>query len=622
MNRRKYGFLKTSIDAHTLGINSAMSLLSECGEIVCKINSELEECVSHYIKGESQPKIINWIVKEKITHLGISYRLDPKDAINLVDSLMSDLNVYSLFGEANSQVEYICFAGLPKACQIIEEKWKSKIVVFSGGEDPLQTLSKMRIKNECIPNYFFESSKYDMYLNEFARLIIDSKKYNEISGFDNVCNYAEFGTDKDSIEKRLENRLDKTIPLIRAHVGPYDSGISREASIEVFLDWINELKNKKLLDILSIGSSQLTQEKFGENWENFSNGGGVPIQNEAEYVRVWDESRPLLVRTYSGTKNVEILARVHEKNLNICWHAFSFWWFNKLDQRGPNDLMTNLKQHFSAVKYAAKTNKPIEANVSHHFSFRGGDDLTYILSAYFSAKLAKLTGVRTFILQNMLNTPRLTFGIQDLVKSRVLLKIIKSLEDSEFKVIFQPRAGLDYFKPDINTAKIQLAAITALMDDIVPTDNESPDIIHVVSYSEAVDLATPDIINESIKITKYSLQEYRKYKKKNCFFTDKTKIEVDNLVCNLFNSVRKHIDVIENEVKDIYTEEGFYKIFLCGFLRAPQVWTDFPEFMSLKDWDTRVVNGRVCVVDEFGIEMCDDDIIKKAIENMNRIVSI
>ena len=51
-----------------------------------------------------------------------------------------------------------------------------------------------------------------------------------------------------------------------------------------------------------------------------------------------------------------------------------------------------------------------------------------------------------------------------------------------------------------------------MMDDIDPKNIYSPEIIHVVSYSEALYLATPDIINESIKITRYALKEYRTQK--------------------------------------------------------------------------------------------------------------
>ena len=42
----------------------------------------------------------------------------------------------------------------------------------------------------------------------------------------------------------------------------------------------------------------------------------------------------------------------------------------------------------------------------------------------------------------MLNTPRSTWGVQDLAKSRTVLKLVKELENDQFKVIFQTRAGL------------------------------------------------------------------------------------------------------------------------------------------------------------------------------------
>ena len=53
----------------------------------------------------------------------------------------------------------------------------------------------------------------------------------------------------------------------------------------------------------------------------------------------------------------------------------------------------------------------------------------------------------------MLNTPRFTWGIQDLAKSRAMLKLVKELEDSHFRVVLQPRAGLDYFSADLDKAK-------------------------------------------------------------------------------------------------------------------------------------------------------------------------
>lgn len=54
---------------------------------------------------------------------------------------------------------------------------------------------------------------------------------------------------------------------------------------------------------------------------------------------------------------------------------------NRLDGRGPLTLEESLQQTFDAMEYIASTKKALEADVSHHFAFRGCDDLTYIVSA-------------------------------------------------------------------------------------------------------------------------------------------------------------------------------------------------------------------------------------------------
>ncbi len=58
---------------------------------------------------------------------------------------------------------------------------------------------------------------------------------------------------------------------MRAHVGPYSSSVSREESVKQFISWAKYLADTGYLDILSIGTSQLTQSNFGEDW-----GGGRP----------------------------------------------------------------------------------------------------------------------------------------------------------------------------------------------------------------------------------------------------------------------------------------------------------------------------------------------------------
>ncbi len=228
-------------------------------------------------------------------------------------------------------------------------------------------------------------------------------------------------------------------------------------------------------------------------------------------------------------------------------------------------------------------------------------------------------GIKVLILQNMLNTPRLTWGIQDLAKSRAMLKLVKELEDANFRVILQPRAGLDYFKPDLDEAKMQLADITALMDDIEPYDEISPAIIHVVSYSEASHLATPDIINESIKITRYSLQKYREMRSNGVIEDMGRNSNVQMRMDELLESAKTIISGIEEHIDNPYSAEGFYKIFSAGFLPVPYLWGEVDEFKYAKAWKTKMVKGSVKIVNENGDPIKPSEVVEYASKNIREV---
>ena len=611
-----FAFIKPALDAHTMGLNTAAELLRDCGYTVIIADDSISNAISEYRSEASRKKVVDWIIANKVTNVGISYRLDKDDALNMVGYLLEALKTSNLLSYQGGPIRNIFFAGLPVSCEAIGKECDGLVKTYVGGESAQDTLLKLGVPEEKIPRDIIEGSKYDESLLQFGKEIIDSGEYEKFKPIDR-SNYKEFGTRQDTVEKRLDANLrDNFLPLMRAHVGPYSSLVSREENVREFLSWAKTLAEAGYLDIMSIGSSQLSQSNFGEDWGDRPNGGGVPVNSEEEYRMIYDASRPLLIRTYAGTKNIPQLAKMYEETINICWHALSLWWFNKLDNRGPYDLYTNLKQHMETIKYIASTNKPFEANVSHHFAFRGADDVTYIVSAYLAAKLAKKLGIKTFILQNMLNTPRLTWGIQDLAKSRALLKLVGSLTDSNFRVLLQPRAGLDYFKPDLYEARIQLAAVSALMDDIDPHNEMSPPIIHVVSYSEASHLATPEIINESIKITQHSIQEYRALRRRG-YIDDMSKNgDIEERMNELLNKARTIINAIESSIENPYSPEGFYKIYAAGFLPTPYLWGEVDEFKHATEWKTKPIKGSLKVVDEEGKPMAAEKIAEIAKANL------
>ncbi len=602
-SRIRYGFIKPFVDAHTLGIATVSELLKDCGYDIVIASEEVSKAIADYKDEKQRKTITDWIRQNGITRVGFSYRLDPNDAFDMVSHIVSQMKKERMFKFQGGQVELVFFGGLPKACELIEKEFGGLVVTFRGAESASETLLKMGVPASKIPKDVVEAAKYDEMLLQFGKEVVDAQEYLKYAP-PNRATYEEFGTKKDTVVKRLEaNMKDNFEPLIRVHVGPYRAELKREEAVQEFISWCKILAKSNYLDILSIGTSQLSQSNFGEDWTGLPNGGGVPINSAEEYRMVWEASRPMLVRTYAGTKNILQLAKMYEDTINICWHALSLWWFNKLDGRGPYDLYTNLKEHVETIKYIATTNKPFEANVPHHFAFRGADDVTYIVSAYLSAKLAKKLGIKTFILQNMLNTPRSTWGVQDLAKSRAMLKLVRTLEDENFRVILQPRAGLDYFKPDLYEAKIQLAAVSALMDDIEPYNDSSPSIIHVVSYSEAVHLATPDVIVESIQITQHGLQKYRELKRKGKVDDMGKNEDVKQRMEELYSDAVKLINSVEESIPDLYTAEGFYKVFAAGFLPVPYLWLEVEEFKHAKSWRTKLVKGSVKVVDDEGNPM-------------------
>ena len=310
------------------------------------------------------------------------------------------------------------------------------------------------------------------------------------------------------------------------------------------------------------------------------------------------------------------LADIHERTLNICWHALSFWWFCEIDGRGPNTVLDNLKEMIETIRFISSTGKPLEPNVPHHFAFRGADDISYIISGYLAAKACKKLGVKHLILQNMLNTPKYTTGIQDLAKGRTLLRLVRELEDESFHVSLQSRAGLDYFAPNLEEAKIQLASVTCLMDDLEPDNDNSPEIIHVVNYSEAVRLATPPIIKDSIRITLNALHEYRLARSLGKIPNMKYDREVKEKEESLYNEARDSILLMEKAIPNLYTPEGFYTVFVEGFLPVPYLMDQQKRFTKATMWHTAIKNGGVAVVNDEGEIIYTVDRYKKIIDKM------
>lgn len=598
----RYGLIKSGLDAHTLGLTSLKELLQECG-----YKAYIGEAVhSEAIDNLADPRCFvifkTWILDNKITHLGFSYRLDPGQALERFEMLLVQIEKdKDLSPGQGGCIKNIYFAGLPDSCRRVRNQFGKRFLTFEGDETPVEVLKMLGIPDQRIPRTILENSVYDDLRLAFGKDLIDREMYAVVRPAQKY-QYEAYGTARDHLIDRLNQARKKCqLPLMRVHVGPYLE--DREGALALFSEWLKALSRSGYLDIVSVGSSQLSQSHFGEDWGDKPNGGGVPFNSEFELRAIQEDAMPMLVRAYSATKNVKRIAQILEENLNMAWHALSLWWFNQIDGRGPLTVREGLSEQIETLRYIAERGKPYEPNLPHHFAFRGCDDVTYVVSAYLAAKLAKQMGIRYLVLQNMLNTPRSAWGVRDLVKSRVMLKLVRRLEDGHFMVIYQPRAGLDYFSPKVDKAKMQLAAVTALMQDVEPDKQDSPEIIHVVSYSEALFLASPEVIDESIQITRAALKFYPEYRENNAVRDIILNQELRTQTEELWKEASLMIKYIEKNVRELYSSQGFYDVFKQGYFPVPYLWEKRDEFARAVNWKTKIINGGVFVVDDMGKKM-------------------
>ena len=153
-----------------------------------------------------------------------------------------------------------------------------------------------------------------------------------------------------------------------------------------------------------------------------------------------------------------------------------------------------------------------------------------------------------------------------------------------------------------------------MMDDIDPYNLYNPEIIHVVSYSEALYLATPEIINDSIKITRTALREYRK-RKKELRIIEQAEEKIAARMRQLEMDVRRILNAMETYIPNLYTAKGLYIAFVAGWLPVPQLWSESEEFEMAKQWQVQIHDGGLEVVDK-GIIMSCDRRINKCVSNI------
>lgn len=292
----------------------------------------------------------------------------------------------------------------------------------------------------------------------------------------------------------------KPFPLIRHHFG--------RPSLKETIEGIKKISSGRLLDVISIGPDQNTQEFFFKPEKmnrNQDGAGGVPLRSIKDFKSLYAASRegnyPLL-RCYSGTNDIIKMAQLLRDSINNAWCAVPLCWYNELDNRSERKLEEAVAENQSVMRWHAERDIPVEVNESHHWSLRYSPDSVAVAAAYLAAYNAKKMGVRYYISQYMFNTPPETSFTMDLAKMLAKIELIESLHGSRFKSYRQTRTGLYSYPSDYDESRGQLASSVLLQMQL------NPDILHVVAYCEANHAARAEDIIESVKIANRVVENY------------------------------------------------------------------------------------------------------------------
>jgi methylmalonyl-CoA mutase cobalamin-binding subunit len=361
---------------------------------------------------------------------------------------------------------------------IIKENGFEDIIFIFGGT--IETAKAAR-KFDYIRKVFDgseEESESIIYLRNIERGVVDDEMPPQ------------------TLRERIEWK--KPFPIIRHHIGL--------ETIEATYEDIKVLAESRLLDVISLAPDQNCQEYYfhqAEMPKGEDGAGGVPIRNEDHLRMMYEATRrgnyPMM-RCYSGTRDVLPFSKILKDTLNNAWAAIPLTWYSQLDRRSDRELLTAIKENMEAIRYNGEMNVPVEMNESHQWALRYCSDVIEVAISYITAKVAKNLGVKDMVMQYMLANPPSISPKMDLAKMQAKIDLMGELEDDTFKITRMVRTGLLAYPADMDKAK-GLIASTMFYGSFL-----KPDIVHVVSYSEAVKRATSKEILESVRIVNKSME--------------------------------------------------------------------------------------------------------------------
>ena len=451
------------------------------------------------------------IDKKKPHFIGLSYRQNEEVAVR---ELFKVVNYFASTGlvKATDDVK-IQFAGLPKTIRILEEKVRElplKVDLVKASPNVLERVTEtvdyfeiVHDREAIIQSVYEELVPKGIEI--FNQLADEAVRNNDYKN-EPPLPIPSVKACSDYITRIKESDLH----VLRSHFGIPDK------TIKPTVEGIKLLSESRVLDEVSLGSSDLSQRYFGhpEMFEKLKNDGGVPYKTYEDLVKLYQASR---YGNFPGVKPychvTDLVGFVHQcldaGMLKGVHQAVPLFWFNELDGRGPALVRPNIHEHFAAVRELAKNGIPVEMNDPNQWSSRWAHDTIIVTSYALVSAVMTMCGVQNMVLQMQFNKPKETGDYADLAKMQAGLEMARRLSlgrRNPAPIFRETRTGIESLSADMTLAKWQLARSTFLQMCM------DPHIIHIVSYCEANYAARPADIIDSSRLIRRAVKIFRQHK--------------------------------------------------------------------------------------------------------------
>jgi len=443
--------------------------------------------------------------------LGFSYRLSPEVGLREFRCCLQRLRDSGLLSRTGGTARRVALAGLPetmRAVDSIRHDLPCEVWTMPQDLDPMRASARV-LEFFAVPaairTKILEELRPEFYPPRFREL---DDLARQVASNDDYRNEPPLSVPSERAKVSYTERIrEMDMPLLRTHFG------IPAPSIAPTVEGIAALAEARVVDEISLGSSDLSQRYFGDPtaFLGRKNDGGVPYSTPEHLVELFQASRrgnfPGMKPYAHVTGLVPFVATCLRAGMLIGSHqAVPLFWFNELDGRGPTPLRESIIEHQATVRELAKHGIPVEMNDPNHFSSRWAHDTLIVVDYALITAVMLANGVQDLILQLQFNKPRETGDHADLAKMLAGLDLAEELitgSRSGARLWRETRTGIDSFPPDLDAARYQLARSTFLQLLV------EPHAIHLVSYCEALHVAGVEDVIDSSKLVRRCVRVFR-----------------------------------------------------------------------------------------------------------------